>query len=104
MLKIAIIKTGGKQYIVKEKDILKVEKLKANAGDELDLETLLLANEDGSDVAIGQPVLPAKVKAKVLEQGRAKKIRVVHYKNKTRYHKVYGHRQPFTKLEITSIS
>ena len=65
MLKIAIIKTGGKQYVVKEKDRLKVEKLKANAGDELDLETLLLANEDGSDVAIGQPVLPAKVKAKV---------------------------------------
>lgn len=104
MSKIAVVRTGGKQYVVKEKDVLKVEKLNANAGDELTLETLLLVNEDGSDMTLGQPALETKAKAKILEQGRAKKIRVVHYKNKTRYHKVYGHRQPFTKLEITSIS
>jgi large subunit ribosomal protein L21 len=103
MSKIAVIRTGGKQYVVKEKDFVKAEKLVVNAGDQLDLEVLLTAEEDGSKAEIGQPALTTKAKAKVIEQGRAKKIRVVHYKNKTRQHKVYGHRQPFTKLEIQSL-
>ena len=104
MSKIAVIRTGGKQYVVKEKDVLKVEKLNANPGEMLDLEVLLSGSADGSEISLGQPVLPVKAKAKVLEQGRAKKIRVVHYKNKTRQHKVYGHRQPFSKIAITTIS
>ncbi len=103
MSKIAVIRTGGKQYVVKAQEAIKAEKLKVNAGDQLDLEILLTAEEDGSKAEIGQPALTTKAKAKVVEQGRAKKIRVVHYKNKTRQHKVYGHRQPFTKLEIQSI-
>ncbi|NMC51542.1 50S ribosomal protein L21 [Candidatus Kuenenbacteria bacterium] len=103
MSKIAVVRTGGKQYVVKEKDTIKAEKLNLNVGDKLDLEVLMLGEEDGSKVEVGQPVLSTKSKAKVVEQGRAKKIRVVHYKNKTRQHKVYGHRQPFTKLEIESL-
>ncbi|HRY63228.1 MAG TPA: 50S ribosomal protein L21 [Patescibacteria group bacterium] len=103
MSKIAVVRTGGKQYVVKAKDAIKVEKLGTNVGDQLDLEVLLMAEDDGSKVEVGQPTLTAKAKAKVLEQGRAKKIRVVHYKSKTRQHKVYGHRQPFTKLEIQSL-
>ncbi|NMB48628.1 50S ribosomal protein L21 [Candidatus Kuenenbacteria bacterium] len=103
MSKIAVVRTGGKQYVVKAKDTIKAEKLNVTADDQLDLEVLLTAEEDGSKLEVGQPTLDAKAKARVLEQGRAKKIRVVHYKNKTRQHKVYGHRQPFTKLEIQSI-
>ncbi len=105
MSKIAVIRTGGKQYVVKEKDTVKVEKLlNVNTGDQLEFEVLLKGEEDGSHVEVGQPALAGKAKVKVLEQGRAKKIRVVHYKNKTRQHKVYGHRQPFTQVEIISIS
>ena len=105
MPKIAIIKTGGKQYVVKEKDRLKVEKLPAKEGDGVDFKVLMTADESGQEVKLGTPLLPdAKVKAEILEQGRAKKIRVVHYKAKTRYHKVYGHRQPYSKIEITKIS
>lgn len=89
--------------MVKEKDTIKVEKLKVKAEDQLDFEVLLVGEEDGSKVEVGQPALSGKAKVKVLEQGRADKIRVVHYKNKTRQHKVYGHRQPFTKVEIQSL-
>jgi len=105
MSKIAIIKTGGKQYKVKEKDIIKVEKLDTEEGKSITFDqVLLVADEKGADVQIGTPTLSTKVTAKVLEQGRAKKIDVVKYKSKTRYHKKYGHRQPFTKVEIEKIA
>ncbi len=104
-MKIAIIKTGGKQYIVKEGDILKIEKINAANDAKLDFDkVLLMADENGNEVKIGTPFIAnAKIEAKVLEQGRAKKIRVIHYKPKTRQHKVYGHRQPFTKVQIEKI-
>jgi large subunit ribosomal protein L21 len=57
----------------------------------------------GAKVEIGTPTLKTKVTAKVLKQGRAEKIRVVKYKPKVRYHKVYGHRQPFTEVQIEKI-
>ena len=105
MSKIAVIKTGGKQYIVKPKDKLKVEKLNAQAGDKVNFEVLMTSSEDGKGLKLGTPGLKdSSVEAKVLEQGRAKKVRVVHYKRKTRYHKVYGHRQPHTQVEITKIN
>ncbi|MFH1226005.1 MAG: 50S ribosomal protein L21, partial [bacterium] len=98
---LAIIKTGGKQYKVKEGDILKVEKLNPPAGGSGEARTvvfedvLLLA--DDKEVKIGTPkVEGAQVKAEVVSEGKGKKIRVVKYKAKVRYHKVYGHRQPFT--------
>ncbi|NCP16984.1 50S ribosomal protein L21 [Candidatus Kuenenbacteria bacterium CG_4_8_14_3_um_filter_39_15] len=103
--KIAVIKTGGKQYIVQPNDKLKVEKLNAQDGAQVDFEVLMTSDQDGQSLKLGNPTLAAaKVEAKVLNQGRAEKIRVVHYKAKTRYHKVYGHRQPFTQVEILSIS
>ena len=104
-MKIAVIKTGGKQYLVKAGDTIKVEKLAAEAGKNFIFDKVLLVAEDnGADVKIGTPeVAGAKVEADVLEQGRADKIRVVHYKAKTRHHKVYGHRQPFTKVKIEKI-
>lgn len=102
-MKIAVIKTGGKQYVVKEGQRLKVEKLNLTAGQEAELGQVLLV-ADGEQVEIGTPVLGNKLKVKVLSQGRAKKVRVIKYKAKVRYHKVYGHRQPFTELLIEKIN
>lgn len=98
----AVIRTGGKQYLVKEGDTLKVEKLAVEAGSTIDLEVLFIGDDKG--VKVGAPTVKgAKVSAKVLEQGRADKVRVVKYKPKSRYRKVAGHRQPFTKLQIESV-
>lgn len=106
MSKIAVIKTGGKQYIVKEKQELKIEKLPVEENGKVVFDSvLMIANEDGKVINLGTPLVEgAKVEAKVLEQGRDKKIRVTHYKSKTRQHTVNGHRQPFTKVIITKIS
>ena len=103
---IAVIKTGGKQYKVKEGSKLKIEKLEVEKDTSIDFdEVLLIADEKGTDVKVGKPnVEGAKVKAKVLEQGRSKKIDVIKYKRKIRYRKKYGHRQPFTEILIEAIT
>ncbi len=105
MSKITVIKTGGKQYIVKQGDEIKIEKLSDEQGKNFVFENvLMISDEKGNDLKIGNPFIKdAKVEAKILEQGRDKKIRVVKYKNKTRYHKVQGHRQLFTKVKINKI-
>ncbi len=101
----AVVKTGGKQYKVKEGQTLNVEKLETPAGTSLDLEVLLVTDEEGKDLKVGTPtVAGAKVSAKVVEHGRAAKIQVVKYKPKSRYKRVNGHRQPFTKLQIEKIA
>lgn len=100
-MKLAIIRTGGKQYLVQEGMNLKVERLSAELQQEIEIETLFVA--DGDKVEIGKPVLDTKVKAEVIKQDKAKKIRVQKYKPKIRYDKVYGHRQPFTELKIKSL-
>lgn len=100
----AVIKTGGKQYLVKEGDILSVEKLDVEAGKPVEFEVLLIAEEDGSTVDLGAPTLAKKAKGEVVEHGRGKKISVVKYKPKVRYKKRMGHRQPFTKVKITKLS
>jgi large subunit ribosomal protein L21 len=102
---IAVIKTGGKQYKVKEGDKLNVEKLDEKEGKVIKIkDVLLLSDEKGKEVKIGDPVVKgATVEAKVLEHGKGKKVRVVKYKPKVRYLKERGHRQPYTKLEIVSI-
>ena len=100
---IAVIKTGGKQYVVKEGDVVKIEKLAADAGGVVSLEVMLLAEPDGSKVEIGAPTLDRKAEAEVLEHGRSKKIDVVKYKPKVRYKKRRGHRQEFTKVKIKKI-
>lgn len=104
IMKIAVIKTGGKQYKVKEKQTLKIEKLDMKEGDKVKFETLMVADNDGKEVKLGKPSLGEKVEGKVLEQGRAKKISVIKYKNKTRYKRNLGHRQAFTKVEIAKIA
>ena len=103
MSKIAVIKTGGKQYKVQAGDVLKVEKLPGEkAGKVTFAEVFLVA--DGEKVEVGQPTVGGKtVTAEILEQGIDKKIRVIKYKAKTRYKKVHGHRQHFTKVKITAI-
>lgn len=102
--KIAIIRTGGKQYKVKEGGKVKVEKLEGDLESKIILEDVLfVSGSDGENIEVGTPVLGKKIEAKIIKQARAPKIRVVKYKNKTRYHKAYGHRQHFTELEITKI-
>lgn len=104
MSKIAVIRTGGKQYTVKEGDKLKIEKIDKKDNSKVKLETLMIATTDGKEVNLGKPTLGDKVEAKILEQDKDKKINVVKYKNKTRYLRNKGHRQNFTKIEITSIA
>ena len=101
-MKLAVIKTGGKQHVVKEGDKLKLMKLIAEEGDDVVFDEVLLVAD--KDVKIGNPLIEgAKVSAKVLKQGRSKKIIVFHYHSKTRYKKKAGHRQHFTEVEILGI-
>lgn len=99
-MRIAVIKTGGKQYVVKEKDKIKIEKLKVKA-DKVNFETLLVA--DGDKIDIGAPKTSTKVEGKILGEGRTKKVTGIKYKPKTRQAKRYGHRQSFSEVEITKI-
>lgn len=113
MQQIAVIKTGGKQYIVSPGQKIKIEKIgkkpasaKATAGEEgsevVFGEVLLL--QKGNKLEIGKPLVKgAKVLGKILRQGKNKKVIVFKYKPKTRYKKKKGHRQPFTEVEITKI-
>ena len=99
----AIIQTGGKQYRVSEGDVLSVEKLPVAEGEEVVFDQVLTVVSD-SDIKIGKPVVEgAKVTAKVVEHGKAKKIFVFKYKAKANYRKRQGHRQPYTKVEISKI-
>ncbi len=100
----AVIATGGKQYLVKEGEELKIEKIEGEKGDAVSFDkVLLIAEEDGSKVEVGTPDLSAKVQAQILEHSRADKISVVKYKAKIRYRKRVGHRQAYTKVKITKI-
>lgn len=99
--KLAVIKTGGKQYIVKEKDKIKVEKLNAEVGAKVEFETLLVA--DGDKMEIGAPAVAGKVHGMILRLGRTKKVTGIKYKPKTRQAKKFGHRQTFNEVEIVKI-
>ena len=100
----AVIVTGGKQYTVAEGDVLYIEKLNAEAESTVNFEQVL-AILDGENTKIGTPVVEgAKVEAKVVKNGKAKKITVFKYKAKKNEKKKIGHRQPYTKVEITKIT
>lgn len=104
MSTIAVIKTGGKQYLVKEGDKLRVEKMDQAEGATLKFEPLLVADESGKDVKVGTPnVSGSTVSATVLGEGRAKKVTIIKFKNKIRYKRKAGHRQPFTEIVIDSV-
>lgn len=100
----AVIKTGGKQYSVKVGDVVYVEKLDAEADTEVTFDQVLAVGEEGS-VKVGAPVVEgATVVAKVVKNGKGKKIRIFKYNPKKGYRKRQGHRQPYTKVEIGKIS
>ena len=100
----AIIVTGGKQYTVAEGDVLFVEKLGVEAEETVKFEQVL-AILDGENTKIGAPVVEgAAVEAKVVKNGKGKKIDVIKYKPKKGEKKHIGHRQPYTKVEITKIA
>ncbi|AYF54482.1 50S ribosomal protein L21 [Clostridium botulinum C] len=99
----AVVQTGGKQYRVQEGDVLFVEKLNAEVDSNVELTEVLAVNKDGK-LVVGAPVVEgAKVVAKVLKQGKAKKVIVFKYKPKKDSRKKNGHRQPYTKLQIERI-
>ncbi len=100
----AVIVTGGKQYTVAEGDVLYIEKLEVEAEQTVKFDQVL-AILDGENSKIGAPVVAgAAVEAKVIKNGKAKKITVFRYKAKKTYKKKMGHRQPYTKVEITKIA
>ena len=95
----AVIKTGGKQYYVEEGSILYLEKLDAEANSTVTFdEVLMIGGVTGTPLVKG-----AKVEAKVLKQGKSKKIKVYKYRQKKKYRRTQGHRQPYTKVEITKL-
>lgn len=99
----AIIATGGKQYKVEEGQTLDVELLHAEAGETVEIDTVLLINKDG-EVVTGKPYVEgAKVSLKVVENGKAPKIVVFKYKPKKNYRRKKGHRQPYTRVTVESI-
>lgn len=100
----AVIKTGGKQYRVKEGDILKIEELPTEVGQVIEFsEVLMLA--DGDKVTCGTPfVKNAIVKAEVLDHGRHKKIRIIKFRRRKHYMRRQGHRQNYTQVKISAIS
>jgi len=100
----AVVETGGKQYRVAPGDTIDVELLPTEAGDEVNLDRVLLVGGENG-VTVGTPTVPgASVKAEVVGHDRAKKIIVFKYKNKVRYRRKTGHRQAFTRLHIQDIT
>ncbi|MBU0729971.1 MAG: 50S ribosomal protein L21 [Proteobacteria bacterium] len=100
----AIIRTGGKQYQVESGDKLRVEKINGDVGETIELNDVLLV-ADGENVRIGQPMLEgAKVSARIVEQGKDKKVLVFKKKKRKGYQVKNGHRQLFTGLEINEIT
>ena len=99
----AVIVTGGKQYKVSEGDVLYVEKLGAEADAEVTFDNVVAVN-DGKGIKAGKDCAKATVNAKVLKTGKGKKITIFTYKPKKNEKRKMGHRQPYTKVEITAIN
>lgn len=100
---LAVIKTGGKQYLVTPGQKIKIEKIKEEEGQEVIFDEILLFEKDNK-IEIGSPLLKnVKVFGRVLKQGRAKKVVILKYKAKKRYKVKRGHKQPLTEIEILKI-
>ncbi|HEY0908416.1 MAG TPA: 50S ribosomal protein L21 [Candidatus Paceibacterota bacterium] len=102
----AVIATGGKQYKVKVGDIVKIEKISGEhkVGDKIVFDNVLLLDNAG-ETKVGAPFLKGTtVSAELKEIGRNAKVTVIHYKQKSKYFKKYGHRQPFFSVAITAIA
>jgi large subunit ribosomal protein L21 len=101
---LAIIKTGGKQYKVAQGDKIKVEKLEGEDGAKITFDEVLFAGDEKS-VKIGEPLIKGvKIEAKIIKQGRHDKVWGIKHKAKKRYKVKFGHKQPFTEVEITKIA
>ncbi|MBT4349538.1 50S ribosomal protein L21 [bacterium] len=102
---LAVIKTGGKQYQVKQGDVLSIEKLPDNQdGDKVVFDQVLLLIDDKDNVTMGDPIVKsAKVEAKLIRNYKDKKVTVIKYKAKTRYKKTVGHRQHQAEIKIEKI-
>ncbi len=99
----AIIKTGGKQYKVSEGDEIFVEKLEGGAGDKVTFDQVLAISDD-EGIQVGNPLLEnAKVEAEIVKHGKGKKVVIFKYRSKKTYRNKTGHRQPYTKVKITSL-
>ncbi len=99
----AIVDSGGKQYKVREGEVLRVEKLAGEVGDSISFDKILMFS-DGENVSVGTPILEdVAVSGHIVEQGKAKKIIVFKYKRRKRYRRKQGHRQQFTAVKINSI-
>ncbi len=96
----AVIKTGGKQYLVHEGETIQIEKLDQEDG-KVEFEVLAIGSDDS--IKIGTPLLSNKVTAEITENGRHKKVLVIKYKQKSRYFKKNGHRQPYTQVKIAAV-
>jgi large subunit ribosomal protein L21 len=100
----AVIKTGGKQYRVAAGDVIKVEKLAGEVGSSVDFDQVLMVG-DGDDARIGAPLVDgAKVRAEVLEQGKADKVLIFKKRRRHKYRRTRGHRQHQTVLRIGDIT
>ncbi|MEA5444665.1 50S ribosomal protein L21 [Gammaproteobacteria bacterium AB-CW1] len=100
----AVIKTGGKQYRVSEGDIIRVETLGAGEGDSVEFDNVLMIGEEGKEPKVGAPYVEGgKVTGTVKAEGRHRKIDVIKFKRRKNYRRHYGHRQPYTEVEITGI-
>ena len=100
----AVIVTGGKQYKVREGDVLRVERLDASLGDTVEFEKVLMVT-DGDAVKVGKPYVDGgKVSATINDHGLAKKIKVVKFKRRKNYLRNKGHRQDYTEVTITEIA
>ena len=99
----AIIAAGGRQYRVSQGDVIYIDKVNQEADSKISFDVLMIGGE--GEVKVGSPILEgAKVEGKVLAQVKGEKIRVYKYKSKKNYHRTQGHRQPYTKVEITAIN
>ncbi|MGE5574242.1 MAG: 50S ribosomal protein L21 [Bacillota bacterium] len=100
----AVVETGGKQYRVQEGDVLRVEKLAPGADGTVEFDRVLMVTADDGDVRVGTPYVPdAKVIARVVSEGKSRKLLVFTYKAKKNYRRRYGHRQPFTEVRVQTI-
>jgi len=98
----AIIATGGKQYRVSQGDVIYIEKVNQDVDSTISFDVLMIG---GEEVKVGNPVIEgAKVEGKVVAQVKGEKIIIYKYKSKKNYHRKAGHRQPYTKVEITAIN
>lgn len=100
----AVIATGGKQYRVAPGDVIRVEKISAEEGTEIDFSNVLLVGE-GDNIKVGTPhVEGGTVTGRIRAQGRGKKVEIIKFKRRKHYRRQMGHRQAYTEVEITSIN